>query len=671
MKKSFQLVVCIASFCCPVSLFSYVVPYISIRSQGTNFARELVGWQTQINLFDAQCLNGSFSITPEYTRTWDGFKIAEFLFCDALALDHDYTLGYSHCPQVLPTIRIQGTKVPGRYARAFMAENFYLPTDYSSKITFDPIIENYLIDFNFFLGLDNLLEGLYFRIHTPLCHTRWNLNFCENIINPGTQNYDPGYFNDTIIGAPSDPNAYGINRKTLLSSFTEYISGMTITGVPNIRFNALSSAVIPRTAVTKTRLAEITAALGINFWNDCDYHFGFNLRAAAPTGNKPQGDILFEPMIGNGHHWELGIGLTSHFCLWRADDDEQICQIYADAYGTHLCSTTQWRTFDLVSNPLSRYMLATRFTSHVNNLVAGTKSNRVTPTAQVAQEFTPVANITTIPVDVSATAQGEFVLKFTYNDRNFQFDIGYNFWGRMCETICPHLTCLSPSSPLCGMWGLKGDAFVYGFAGTSATEISSPAIALSATEGNATIFSGTNNYPEGSSVSGPQILWNQNPLIDTPQPATNIAGNNLYTRAIGDPEWSQVNTSTQPELITFSKFDIQQAQSMGMSHKLFVHFNYIFNQCSCMPVYTGVGGEIEYGIPDETFSCSSCQTNCCANKCASGTCSSFCPGGSCISGICTKSSCTSPSPIVPCDQPHCKTCALSQWGIWVKAGFSF
>ena len=112
-----------------------------------------------------------------------------------------------------------------------MAENFYLPTDFSSEITIQPRVENFLVDFNFYLGLDEWCNGLYFRVHTPICHTRWNMHFCENVVAPGVLNYDPGYFNGTLEG--TYPNEYGINRGKLLNSFEDYIvDNMAINGVP-------------------------------------------------------------------------------------------------------------------------------------------------------------------------------------------------------------------------------------------------------------------------------------------------------------------------------------------------------------------------------------------------------------------------------------------------------
>jgi len=71
--------------CCRAN--AEVVPYLAFRSQGFNAARELVGWQTTINKSCAEGFYGSFSATPEYTRSFKSDRIARYLFSDVLTLE--------------------------------------------------------------------------------------------------------------------------------------------------------------------------------------------------------------------------------------------------------------------------------------------------------------------------------------------------------------------------------------------------------------------------------------------------------------------------------------------------------------------------------------------------------------------------------------------------------
>jgi hypothetical protein len=680
-----------------------VIPYLDPRSQGINGARELVGWQSQINKWDMCTMYGSFSITPEFTKTFKSNRITEALFSDALTTvttsngcntgchNNCNTSCHNNCNTSChnscntgcnthcnscdnscgDTILIQGTEVLNRDAQALMAENFYLPTDYSSQITFHPTVENFLVDFNYYQGLDEWVEGMYFRIHTPVTWTRWNLNYCENVINPGVNNMDPGYFNDTYT-PPDDSGStgvYGLARNQLLGSFEEFISGgNSITGVEGITYDPLCKAKWNPCRMTKTALAEITAAWGWNFVRCENFLFGLNIRAAAPTGNRPHGTYIFEPIVGNGKHWELGGGLNSWWTWWRSCDEDRNFTVYLDAYATHMFKTRQCRTFDLCGKPLSRYMLAMKFQAPVADLYAGAGDTAVAPSAQFANEFTPVANLTTIPVDVSYAVQGEVILKFAYTHCNFQWDLGYDFWGRSCAKIKQRCDC-GESAFADGVWGLKGDAFAFGFVGTDTTiGIGSPATPLSATESAATIFSGTNNYPDG--LNGQ--TWNQNPGIDNPQIAWDSADvvNALSTHMndnndqIPSAIWPQVNTSLDPVLLTEADIDVCSARTRGISNKIFTHFGYIWKEHECWTPYLGIGGEVEFGSGGK------CSNNNCHTPCAT-TCTSINSCNNHCNTNCNNHCNTSCHNCCDNGNESCQKFAFSQWGVWVKGGFSF
>jgi len=185
--------------CCLALLSSYsfatdVIPYFAMRSQGFNAARELVGWQTTINKGCAESSYGSFSITPEYTRSFRSGCLAEYLFGQAINNSCPGKCKDGTCRYV----KVQGSQVANRSENALLADNFYLPTDFDSNVFINPVISNWLIDFNAYFGMDDCHPGWYFRIHTPLTHTRWDLNLCEEVNTKGTNNYDVGYFNNTF-----------------------------------------------------------------------------------------------------------------------------------------------------------------------------------------------------------------------------------------------------------------------------------------------------------------------------------------------------------------------------------------------------------------------------------------------------------------------------------------
>jgi len=199
-----------------------------------------------------------------------------------------------------------------------------------------------------------------------------------------------------------------------------------------VYFQGLHYAKICPCAQSRTGLSDIQADLGWNFTRE-RYHIGAFARVAMPTGNRPQGEYLFEPMIGNGKQWEFGGGITSHVVLWDWQEQNRTANFFCDANVTHMFSARQRRVFDLCKNgPLSRYMLAWKDTT-----VSG-----ITSLVDIA----PVANLTRCTVNVSSAVQVDVVALLNYFHNNFTLDFGYNFWLRSCEKIkCASCDCCNSS----------------------------------------------------------------------------------------------------------------------------------------------------------------------------------------------------------------------------------
>lgn len=616
MNKTLKKVTSILFFLIPIFTHAATVtPFYSIRSQGVDAARELAGWTQHVNLFDMEKLYGSISLTPEYTRSFRPNDINQALF--------------GVCGQ-RPLITVSGSQTAHRGINDWLADYFYLPTDFVSHLGFKPVIDNFIFDINCYLGLDEWVNGLFVRLHLPIVHTRWSLDFCETVTNPGTNAYDAGYF----AAAP-------IARTNLLGKFAQYAAGKTPQGTTDTILNPLKFAKITNNCNnTKTRLAELQAVLGWNFMNDENYHFGVGLRFCAPTGSKPEAEYLFEPLAGNGKHWELGAHITSHAMLWRSDDENRSLGFYCDANITHLFNATQIRTFDLKNKPLSRYMLAEKLGTPIIGIAGGSSANTI-PTAQFQKEFSPLANLTTEKVSVSCDIQADVAAQLTYVVGGFAWDMGYNFWARSCEkfgNICsrPCRTTLVFEE---NTWALKGDAYVVGF-----VENSQDPVALSATENRATIHSGTNFAPSGIGLDAAALNAGKiNPHIDNAQLAWN--GLSSAVPLVATPNGTdQTRTSIQPIFIKDS--DIDRVGVQGLSNKIYMNFSYQWVQHEDTVPFIGLGLFAEFGSPFSN--CNSDTSSCGFNSSSSS------------------SSCGD----APCGDT-CTFYAVSQWGVWLKGGMSF
>jgi len=626
-------------------------PYFSFRSTGENLAREQVGWEEQIHLFDMEAIYGSFYIAPYYQQTFNNGRIARCLFGE------DVTCGSNNCGGV---VNISGSCVADRGANDWLADYFGLPTDFQSTVSFRPRIRNFVLDLGFFLGFDEVARGLWLRVHMPINWASWSLNFSENVIAAGVNDYNEGYFSDTAIA-----------RSSLLNSATEYFAGgltpiLAKCDGSAITFNSLCCTRWAQDScantcssgngesLTKTRPADIEVILGWDAFADEDYHFGFGIRFTAPTGNKPKGDYLFEPVVGLGGNWTLGGTITAHAMLWRSEDEESSFGFYLDANISHLFKTCQSRCFDLKCRPNSRYALAMRLGDNTQSL-CGTAAapfllaNSTASDFQFADEFASVSNLTRSNVNVSASVQGDVAFKFCYARRGFSWDLGYEFYGRSCEDICRTSGCNDVDL---SEWALKGDAQVYGFDQTTPPPSACPTIALAGSDSLATIHGGSNRTTGATPCAAANLL---NPRVDNVQLAWICpAGTAIFGTAAGG---AQTRTSIQPITLSADLIDLRGTKII--SNKIYTNISYAWLDRDDWTPFLGLGAEIEFrgGCCDDGCS-NACSDTC--NPCAVTAQSSACnPCGDSCGNSCGSSN------------NSCSSCGTNSWGIWLKGGVSF
>jgi len=653
-----------------------VAPYFSVRSQSVYMPRMVSGWTNYTHQFGRESFNATFAIAPGYAKTFRSDDIARCLFGNSLQANCD-------CPQ----INISGSRVTDGTSEAnslrgscdWLADYFGLPTDYKGSIQFKPRVSTVFIDFSLYVGLDEWIEGLWFNMWAPFVHTRWDLNFSEEKT-AGSSNYVPGYFNSSSV--PADnllKNALDFFQKMKVPTIQE---GTTFEPLRSCKWGECVCDF--DTYLKANGIADLRATLGWDFYRHEQRHIGLGIIAAAPTGTRPNACNLFEPTIGNGKHWELGVAWTSHALLWQSEDEHSHIGFHLDANITHLFKAKQRRCFDLCGKPMSRYMLAQKLGTPVQQLWAAPQTLNTTdaaePIAQFKNAYAPVANLTCADVKVSVGTEVYLIAMFNFARGGVSFDAGYNFWNRSCEKIVIDCTCPSRLAQEPDTWALKGDAAVYAFGAANAAtgELQRHAVALSATQSYATIFSGTNICNTGSSNESALNNRKRNPAIDNPQWAMiSLVGqpvaNNTDALVFSGDQSAQTNkqsfTSKEPVFINQCNLDINGARTKGRSHSVFAHLNYSFNKDGNSSGYIGIGGQGEFGTNRSV----KCDTDCSTST----SCPSVCDLISCddTSNACTikddASGCCTPN-VTECNPcRECNRCALSQWQVWVKGGFTF
>jgi hypothetical protein len=383
------------------------IPFAT-RSQSVNAARDLVDWHRNYPLVcDNKNAWRSFSVTPEYIHSFRPDEIAEYLFGT-------------------PFLQISGSKVPDRSTNDLLADYFGLGQTFSSQVKLEPVLQNMLADFRFHAGY----KRWYFHVHAPVVWAKNEIGITECISNDG-------------LDMPFDPLYMAPDAVTpVVSSFCQAISNGAVYGevTEPLRFAKIGS---PK-AITK--LSEIQLACGYIFLERPNGWLSANVRGSIPTGTRPNGEFLFEPIVGNGHHGELGMGLYGQGLLWEKDGDKQI-SVWVEMNITHMFGDIQCRTFDLLSNcndccdqiPVengfgSRYILAKEFNA----------------TGNYTQNTVPLANRTTLEAKVSVDVQIDFAIMFAFEFTNWVIDLGYNGWFKCAEHI-NLIGCLP-----CNSIGLKG-----------------------------------------------------------------------------------------------------------------------------------------------------------------------------------------------------------------------
>jgi hypothetical protein len=629
-----------------------VLSFIQFRSQGRDLARKLYGTTSYaVYQDDMDATYGTFNATVQYDQSFRNSRIADCLFGDSLIDSVPVTTNRcdDDCDNNSRTLIISGLNNATRASTEWMAENFLLPRDFKSAITFSPKVKDVVVDFNLFVGLDRWVKGLYFRLYGPVVWNKTNLHAQEDILNQGTLaggSYSEGYF---------DPNT-AVANTSLFQSALSFFGGCQLPAYPGqevtvapLKFAKFSDCHLPVTTVNKcdddcdngtshhkTGFAELRGEFGWNYMTE-KYRLMLNIQAAAPTGTRPNAEFLFPAQVGNGKHWELGGGFGGSWKMWGSEDGEKSFNFIVEADITHLFKAKQKMTFDLKCKPNSRYMLAEQLiavTALDAQLIPNTPQFNAQGLPQTGN-YAPVANFSTRDVKVGFGVQGDVVAMFNYTCRGFSWDLGYNFWGMSSSEIKLSDNCDNDSDscndiiePFPTNWALKGDASIAGYSADGAL-----IYGLGATESAATIFNGTNSGFADPALSNPGV---NNAALANGNDGANVAiPLFIFGGTVAAPETVRINTSVNPVFISIDDLDVEGAEQRGISNKVFTHFSYTWTDCDKWVPYVGAGFSAEFGSHSGGD-----------NDCSTTT--------------------------VTCDPcPSSVSCALSKWAVEIKGGVSF
>lgn len=172
-------------------------------------------------------------------------------------------------------------------------------TNLSDKIQFRPNQEVFSARFDYHHNLDKVANGLFFEFSLPVMKIK-------NTMNPtriGTT-----FTSIKIVQA-------GIAHQSTGKTLFDFLSGdvYEITTEENLQ-DPLKAAKIVNSQ-SRSGIADLSAKLGFNLINKETRRAGISALVTMPTGNRPTGEYIFEPLCGNCH-WGLGGALDANFQLW-------------------------------------------------------------------------------------------------------------------------------------------------------------------------------------------------------------------------------------------------------------------------------------------------------------------------------------------------------------------
>lgn len=161
----------------------------------------------------------------------------------------------------------------------------------------------------------------------PIMQVRNEQHFCENVIDPGGGDVQPGFVGS--IGAA--------------------LHGQTVFHNKHFMYGKVADC-----ALKKTGVGDIELKIGReSVHTDICVLEGYG-GLVIPTGNKPQAEFIFEPVVGNNHHLGIIMGTNYSFEMWSSEFSSIWLEGVIDS--RFMFENTQKRTFDLIDKQWSRYI---------------------------------------------------------------------------------------------------------------------------------------------------------------------------------------------------------------------------------------------------------------------------------------------------------------------------
>jgi hypothetical protein len=301
---------------------------------------------------------------------------------------------------------VAGDNTPFILDRDIRAEWVNLPSNFSGILSLNPkqkqtgIFLEYHQDLKDWLDV-MVLRDMYITFQIPVSKTENDINLTQtNVMNPAT-----------------------VFPEDILQAFNQ----------PTWEFSRITNCQKDRIGV-----AEFRIKIGTSYISEDYYQLNYYTVIAAPTGNKQNGEIMFEAVNGNNHHLGIGAGINMQMPVNRDTSRWALCP-FLDLESVILIRNKQFRTYDLLDKPWSRFMQINK-----PNIVSN-------PIDIAATTNLPGVNFLTQRIYAKPFNVVDFALGWRLSAHCFEGEAGYGIWGHPTERT-------NLNTPITEPFGIAGSA---------------------------------------------------------------------------------------------------------------------------------------------------------------------------------------------------------------------
>lgn len=281
--------------------------------------------------------------------------------------------------------------------------------DLKGCLKLEPEQQKYGVYFSYNQDLGAIHKGLFFRVNIPFEHVENDLHATVKDEVKHTKE------------APSDDKEWGI---------LDYFSGTYKNETGNETNNDNLQAPLCKAKIcgmrSATGIADIEILFGYTLASKKEHEKKMYLKAIVPTGSKPDGEYLFQPIVGNGQHWGLGTGFDGSMNITKGEDYSLECLFGLNF--TYLFKETEKRTLG--------YRTSSSFADNRKDIALIFPWSYYLLGGEVdKKQLFPLANVLTQDVSVLPAGRLHGHTSFAYHRSNTTFDFGYAFYAQEGEKV--------------------------------------------------------------------------------------------------------------------------------------------------------------------------------------------------------------------------------------------